>query len=885
MNRLRANLGMSVLGLALALLSCFGCRGTESQDSSTSSKEDSEKNKLVSFDDPEPLPFGIEVNRMLVKPGHIAEVQQNFKPGDKDLQGRIEGQTVTRTGAPLPVPGTRWSLNYTRDVSLPSNQAKRFDLRFFISPVYEQDDSAISNRPTLRTMIVDRSLGTPLTSPKLTPTTPLTANQFFLVVMADKVDEYQYLAKTDIVNWNTVLVDPLPLAYQLVLCKRNDSNWMIPSSFFGWTSTAYILWDDVDPTLLTTTQKQAMIDWLHWGGQLLISGPASWSRLRGSFLEEYLPAASAESVAVDTPLVESLTNNWALRVPKEGLLNSLTPSANSTESKEAKPQPDVPDEATNPEPSPDNPGLTISDDPSDINLQPIVPTADSPLDTLSPLPERKIPALQIQLAPQGSWITGAENLACERMIGRGRIVLTSIPLSEPYFARWNSFPGFINAVLLRRPARQWSESSISAKQSWESSTLKGRELDSKIATRLRIASRDADNSTSSKSASNPEGQADSWRGDEANGICSWNSDSRVSDAAKTILKNVAGINVPKLSTILSLLLGYLLALVPINWLIFHLLGKREWAWAAVPFISIAGVATVTYVAQLDIGFVSSYTEVAVVEAYANHPRSHVTRYSALYTSLSTPYEVTLQSDSGITVPMISRTSEFASPLIETIDFDYSSTDGNRIYPLNVLSNATTLLHTEQFIDMGGKFNFSTNNSGVSFTIQNQTNSTWQDVVIIRMNREGFLEAAIIGTFEAGSTKEGNFSSQSISTLDKKWNWKLSPMETSGDSSRENRKPKPNETSSLSTEMAKLMLILSGGKNLRPGETRLLGHSDNSPEGMTVRPSGSSLLRKSYLLVHLQSESLPPPRKDVSLPTLAASTRIKEDLSDETELKE
>jgi hypothetical protein len=332
-------------------------------------------------------------------------------------------------------------------------------------------------------------------------------------------------------------------------------------------------------------------------------------------------------------------------------------------------------------------------------------------------------------------------------------------------------------------------------------------------------------------------------------------------------------------------LGYLLALVPINWLIFHLLGKREWAWAAVPFISLAGVATVTYVAQLDIGFVSSYTEVAVVEAYANHPRSHVTRYSALYTSLSTPYEVTLQSDSGITVPMISRTSEFASPLIETIDFDYSSTDGNRIYPLNVLSNATTLLHTEQFIDMGGKFNFSTNNSGVSFTIQNQTTSTWQDVVIIRMNREGFLEAAIIGTFEAGSTKEGNFSSQSISTLDKKWNWKLSPMETSGDSSRENRKPKPNETSSLSTEMAKLMLILSGGKNLRPGETRLLGHSDNSPEGMTVRPSGSSLLRKSYLLVHLQSESLPPPRKDVSLPTLAASTRIKEDLSDETELKE
>ncbi|MEY4568259.1 MAG: hypothetical protein RLY14_3229, partial [Planctomycetota bacterium] len=382
MNKLGANLRRWVLGLALALLSCFGCRGTENQDSSVSSKEDSEKNKLVSFDDPEPLPFGIEVNRMLVKPGHIAEVQQNFKPGDKDLQGRIEGQTVTRTGAPLPVPGTRWSLNYTRDVSLPSNQAKRFDLRFFISPVYQQEDSAISNRPTLRTMIVDRSLGTPLTSPKLTPTTPLTANQFFLVVMADKVDEYQYLAKTDIINWNSVVTEPLPLAYQLVLCKRNDSNWMIPSSFFGWTSTAYVLWDDVDPTLLTTTQKQAMIDWLHWGGQLLISGPASWSRLRGSFLEEYLPVVSAESVAVDAPLVEKLNSNWALRIPKQGSFNSLTTTSIATESKDSTPRSDKPDETPESEPSQENPGLTISDDPSDINLLPIVPTEDSPLDTL-----------------------------------------------------------------------------------------------------------------------------------------------------------------------------------------------------------------------------------------------------------------------------------------------------------------------------------------------------------------------------------------------------------------------------------------------------------------------------------------------------------------------
>ena len=36
-----------------------------------------------------------------------------------------------------------------------------------------------------------------------------------------------------------------------------------------------------------------MLDWLHWGGQLILSGPDTLDSLRGSFLEPYLPATSA----------------------------------------------------------------------------------------------------------------------------------------------------------------------------------------------------------------------------------------------------------------------------------------------------------------------------------------------------------------------------------------------------------------------------------------------------------------------------------------------------------------------------------------------------------------------------------------------------------------
>ena len=41
-----------------------------------------------------------------------------------------------------------------------------------------------------------------------------------------------------------------------------------------------------------------MLDWLHWGGQLIISGPESLEALRDSFLADYLPAESERTLGV-----------------------------------------------------------------------------------------------------------------------------------------------------------------------------------------------------------------------------------------------------------------------------------------------------------------------------------------------------------------------------------------------------------------------------------------------------------------------------------------------------------------------------------------------------------------------------------------------------------
>ena len=83
-----------------------------------------------------------------------------------------------------------------------------------------------------------------------------------------------------------------------------------------WTSIAYVLWDEVDPQVFTPEQERALVDWLHWGGQLVVSGPDSLDLLKGSFLEPYLPATSGgsrRSTAADLAELKRWLADWHAR--------------------------------------------------------------------------------------------------------------------------------------------------------------------------------------------------------------------------------------------------------------------------------------------------------------------------------------------------------------------------------------------------------------------------------------------------------------------------------------------------------------------------------------------------------------------------------------------
>ena len=81
--------------------------------------------------------------------------------------------------------------------------------------------------------------------------------------------------------------------YRLVLPMEPDKP-TLSSHPLTWTTISHVIWDGLPPDVLSVSQQQALLDWLHWGGQLIFTGGAgqSYALYNDSFLGPYLPAES-----------------------------------------------------------------------------------------------------------------------------------------------------------------------------------------------------------------------------------------------------------------------------------------------------------------------------------------------------------------------------------------------------------------------------------------------------------------------------------------------------------------------------------------------------------------------------------------------------------------
>ena len=270
-----------------------------------------------------------------------------------------------------------------------------------------------------------------------TPILKLKPHQYHIMVVSADPDRYGYVQSLDSIkpplgDW---VMETLREDYIVTLHGEGENESMlVPGNPLAWTSIAYLIWDDISPDSLAPDQQMAMLDWLHWGGQLIISGPQSLDKLRASFLGDYLPATSDRSEIATAEMLAPINKAWSLD-PKETELDRSRYKLTSTEKRS-------------------------------LELTPLQPTEGS------------------AVVPK----TGG--LVVERNVGRGRIVVTAFSLGDRNVVNWQNFDGFFNGCLLRRPARKYKMMSTGFPQiDYPKMALKRQ--DARVNTGLRYFSRDA----------------------------------------------------------------------------------------------------------------------------------------------------------------------------------------------------------------------------------------------------------------------------------------------------------------------------------------------------------------------------------------------------------
>jgi hypothetical protein len=909
-----------VLLLSVGLVALPGCRGCWSDTTTAEAKkkkeEEEKKKKRKKAEKPkpdfEPLhvrmlpsndPTPTDRNpRVMVKPGHWIAVNEVTKANNFDFPGEMTTFCeVPGSSLPLEVENTSARLSIWRPAILPKGQFKTFESLFYVPRRAGALGSTYSLRSELRGARGGRvEEFTTVASRSLKP------YEHFIVVLAANTAAYSHLDKLNSVRMpelETVAPDDMAMADTLrhyyVVRPNVERRVPLPSYPLAWTTIAYVVWDDVNPAVLTEEQQQALLDWIHWGGQLILSGPSSLDKLKGTFLAPYLPGEVDQTVRLDQTAFDELNRTFSLK---------RDPAKVAQEGTQAK-------------------GVALR--------------------TIEISAERPMVAVELKAHPQARSVDGTGGLVVERRIGGGRIVVTRFPLTDVRIRQWRNFDGFFNAALLRRPAREFSNNSSYATSSftmnWAERHFFGMLQEARLGSTLRYFSRDvgflpddrnrpavaatpnaAEVETSEAmadmgmGAASPAGSmmmspydagqtrrwpdtssahpdVDDWRfagyhASPQSGVAAWDDNGAASTAAKQALTEAAGIEIPRADFVIKVLAVYLIVLVPLNWLVFAVLGRVEWAWVAAPLIAVVGAGAVIRLAQLDIGFARSRTEIAVLEAQGDYDRAHLTRYTALYTSLSSSYTVAFEDHSALALPF--SQSQGLSELIRNYtDVMFRRDRETSLSGVQVSSNSTGMVHSEQMLPLGGKLTL-VGEAQTGFTLKNTSKVAILDVGLYFRPDDGLranetaaegedagepspaaIEVAYVAKIEpdtsvpvrftplptpAEEPQEGTSSSRSSrgSSYILPWlpDWDKTPIFAPEGSP-------VADANRGSVRLTRLARLATQRLRLLPGDVRLVGWTDDRLPGMAIRPEAPQNRTYTLVLAHLVRGALPPVKPD------------------------
>jgi hypothetical protein len=904
--RPRSLVAWLILAMLVSMSGCGGCHKTPEQiekekllaeEKEKEKKEEEEKIKPFEAGSPCALPTS-SVYSGTCKRGHwISQSWPNVKANQSDFQGELQTEVFDIGNHRVPLTAVPYEMTSQRPAALAKKQQKSLESFAWIPP--RHDGLSGETDPIAKTvnfrLVTTGGGATAIEQPLILKAMP--SYEYFFVVLS-KGTRFDYLNKRlDSIRPHRLRTDAddHERFYEVVTVPSNRRPGL-PSNSLYWTSIAYLLWDDFDPALWDIDQQQAVVDWLHWGGQIIVSGPDALGQLQNSFLRTYLPA-TVEKARTFTADDLAPLQYWAGTYGHPPRVVRPWPGATLKKDQSAE---------------------CIANTPNDMVIERrigrgrIVVTAfritgsdftswegcDSFFNAcLMRRPARKFVQDNTTDGLRVDWLDKVEaHSAASSSAANGTVTTTddgistddvagSAPISstpgpQPGFVRNQGDPSAAAIQNARRAfldaakftsLRYFSRDAGQRREYYASDVLSARDL------RVDQFGNPIDVSGNDPSAYMPANDEDEFEPPDPDrtcpGLCGWCDFSPAAEAARGALENATGITVPDRSFIVWVVVGYICVLVPLNWFLFRLIGRVEWAWIAAPLIAIGCTVVVVRQAQLNIGFARSRNEIAVIEMQPGYARAHMTRYTALYSSLATSYELHLADPGGQILPFPMRGNRQRSFGESNSEVVCRRGDDTVLTGFHIGSNSKDYIHSEEMADFGGVVSLHRDSDG-GLRVTNGSKHPLENCRVVQIAEQG--GKALLFTVErldSGATTRLNDSTplDRNSLAAKVLGRKASEEQThrfmehmNRTSTAEEPTEKPTEpTGELSSEgLAQVAMAL---QEMRSGEICLVARvADNvNNPGLTIVPDvPQKQFRQAALLVaHLDPGKPPDPERD------------------------
>jgi hypothetical protein len=467
---------------------------------------------------------------------------------------------------------------------------------------------------------------------------------------------------------------------------------------------------------------------------------------------------------------------------------------------------------------------------------------------IRPAPKRPVYLSVLRAKPGASTIPLGEAsphlLAVERRVGRGRITMLTINPNDPALLSWPGLDTLVRRVILRRP-----EEPIAGPGGFDGyrpqPPRRGRLLAQDLSW-YRITSRDT---RSDGELSNPPGanrspgpggpdraseDADPAE-DERNslaGVAAWRDDARLPRLSRNLLEQASGITIPSKHFILKVILAYLLAVVPLNWLICrYIFNRREWAWVVVPLVALGFAIGVERVAAHDLGYDTASDEIDLLELHGEYSRGHVTRFVSLYTTGRTRFAISYPADATALALPLDNGRSIRGEEIST-SYWQSSPPVPALSDFSVQPRSMSLFRAEQMAVLSGAIRLEVDQE--HRRLKNDSDLELRDAVLIDFGGLNERRERFLGTISGRSAVEIEEKNQS-------------PPQ----SVQAGPGPDPN---AFLQELRRTWEPREENK----GELRLVAWVPGTVGGQVIEPAVDRRRGFTAVLVHLRSGSPPSP---------------------------